>query len=309
MATITKKCPECGNWTEGNINRSTTSKSIRGIVKKGGMKLVLSPIGGIPGFIAGAAIDAVAGDAINEIVNNAVDQVIPDSQFSFTCPKCGHHWVENCHYDMDNIIMLSDDDVQTIKDVFIEKLGIDISNLSPDTEIMNDLGADELDMVDLVMELNNQLDIDIPEAESIYMGDEDWVVVTQTLGDLIRCIDHYVSLQRGYINTEQSTELSAEEQEYVDALKEYLSDGEISERERKMLDRVRKALGITEDRAAQLESALNQPTLSDDEKEYLEAYREYLVDGAIDEKSRKRLDIFRKGLGLSEDRAKEIEQM
>lgn len=112
------------------------------------------------------------------------------------------------------------------------------------------------------------------------------------------------------ISKEESvSELTSEEQEYVDALKEYLSNGEIPERERKMLDRVRKALGITEDRAAQLESGLNQPTLSDDEKEYLEAYQDYLVDGSIDEKSRKKLDIFRKGLGLSEDRAKEIEQM
>ena len=126
--------------------------------------------------------------------------------------------------------------------------------------------------------------------------------------DLSDLLDDIVAV-KAISTTEANTELTSEEQEYVDALKEYLSDGEISERERKMLDRVRKALGITEDRAAQLESGLNQPTLSDDEKEYLEAYREYLVDGAIDDKSRKRLEIFRKGLGLSEERAKEMEQM
>lgn len=99
------------------------------------------------------------------------------------------------------------------------------------------------------------------------------------------------------------------EQEYIDALKEYLSDGEISERERKMLDRVRKALGISIERAAELEEALKQPSLTDEEREYIEAYQEYLVDGSIDEKSRKRLDIFRKGLGLSAERASELENL
>ena len=42
---------------------------------------------------------------------------------------------------------------------------------------------------------------------------------------------------------------------------------------------------------------------------YLEAYREYLVDGEIDAKARKRLEIFRKGIGISEERAVEIENM
>ena len=106
-----------------------------------------------------------------------------------------------------------------------------------------------------------------------------------------------------------SSSISDSEKEYIDALKEYLSDGEISERERKMLDRVRKALGITTDRAAELEETLKQPLLTDEEKEYIEAYREYLVDGPIDEKSRKRLDIFRKGLGISEERAAELENL
>lgn len=113
----------------------------------------------------------------------------------------------------------------------------------------------------------------------------------------------------GNVLEESSNELSPEEQEYYDALQEYLSDGEISDRERKMLERVRKALGISAERAAELEAALQQPQLTDDEQEYLEAYREYLVDGEIDAKARKRLEIFRKGIGISEERAVEIENM
>jgi hypothetical protein len=67
-------------------------------------------------------------------------------------------------------------------------------------------------------------------------------------------------------------------------------------------------LGISEERAKELEASLAKPQLTEDEQEYIEAYREYLVDGSIDEKLRKRLDIFRKGLGISEERAKELEE-
>ena len=77
-------------------------------------------------------------------------------------------------------------------------------------------------------------------------------------------------------------------------------------RERKMLDRIRQKLGISEERAKELEASLAQPQLTEDEQEYVEVYREYLVDGSTDEKSRKRLDIFRKGLGISEERSTEL---
>ena len=110
-------------------------------------------------------------------------------------------------------------------------------------------------------------------------------------------------------STSNNQNINESEQEYFDALKEYLSDGVISERERRMLERVRKALGISEEKAAEMESSLKQPVLTEDEKEYVEAYREYLVGGTIDEKSRKRLDIFRRGLGISEARAVELEKI
>ena len=111
------------------------------------------------------------------------------------------------------------------------------------------------------------------------------------------------------IVSSNSMENTANEQEYLNSIREFLEDdAEITPRERKMLDRIRQSLGISEERAKELEASLSKPQLTEDEQEYIEAYRDYLVDGSIDEKSRKRLDIFRKGLGISEERAKELEK-
>ena len=99
------------------------------------------------------------------------------------------------------------------------------------------------------------------------------------------------------------------EQEYLDNLKEFLEDdAEITPRERKMLDKIRLSLGISEERAQELEASL-KPQLTDDEQDYLDMYREYKEKGDITEKERRRLDKFASALGISEGRTKEIEQI
>ncbi len=105
-------------------------------------------------------------------------------------------------------------------------------------------------------------------------------------------------------------ELTAEEQKYLDNLKDFLDDdSEITPRERKMLDRIRQNLGISEERAKELEESLAKPQLTDEEQEYLDIYREYAEKGEITEKERRKLDISAKGLDISSERAKEIESM
>ncbi len=101
-------------------------------------------------------------------------------------------------------------------------------------------------------------------------------------------------------------EVDENEQEYLDELKACLKDdGEISDRERRLLDRLRKSLGISEKRAAALEASLS--SLSDEEKEYLEELRECMENGSISNSERRLLDRLRKSLGISEARAKELE--
>ena len=54
-------------------------------------------------------------------------------------------------------------------DIVAEQLGVDKEKISRDTHFVNDLGADSLDTVELVMELEEEFDISIPEdsAEKI----------------------------------------------------------------------------------------------------------------------------------------------
>lgn len=106
-------------------------------------------------------------------------------------------------------------------------------------------------------------------------------------------------------------QLTANEQEYLDELRSFLEDdAEITPRERKMLDRHRQKLGISEERAKELEASLAKPQLTEDEQEYFDELREMFEDVAeITPRERKLLDRHRQKLGISEERAKELEKM
>ena len=58
---------------------------------------------------------------------------------------------------------------ERVKDIVAEQLGVDKDKVSPETSFVNDLGADSLDTVELVMELEEEFDINIPDdaAEKI----------------------------------------------------------------------------------------------------------------------------------------------
>lgn len=100
------------------------------------------------------------------------------------------------------------------------------------------------------------------------------------------------------------------EKEYLVELKECYADGVVTDKERRLLNRLRISLGISEERAAQLEASINSPSLNDDEKEYFEEVKACLEDdGVITDKERRLLNKIRASLGISEERAKEIEEM
>ena len=101
------------------------------------------------------------------------------------------------------------------------------------------------------------------------------------------------------------------EQEYLDEVKACLEeDGKISPSERRLLNRIREKLGLSEKRAAELEAFLIKPQLTEGEQEYLEEYKACLEeDGEITPKARRMLDRFRNRLGISEERTLEIENL
>ncbi len=56
-----------------------------------------------------------------------------------------------------------------VKSIIVEQLGVDEEEVTPDASFVDDLGADSLDTVELVMELEEEFDINIPDdaAEKI----------------------------------------------------------------------------------------------------------------------------------------------
>ena len=107
--------------------------------------------------------------------------------------------------------------------------------------------------------------------------------------------------------TPSSNITTAEEDEYITELKDILSDGDITPRERRLLDKIRIQFGISEQRAKELEESLTTLQLTEEEQEYLNEYKEIIVGGEITEKERRLLDKILKLNGISQDRAREIE--
>ena len=65
--------------------------------------------------------------------------------------------------------MTEEELLNKIKAVVVEKLGVKPEDVTTDASFVNDLGADSLDRVELVMALEEEFDIEIPNeaAESI----------------------------------------------------------------------------------------------------------------------------------------------
>jgi len=70
---------------------------------------------------------------------------------------------------------LSDALKQQIRGLVCEQLGVDAAELSPESDILEDLGADSLDVVELVMALEEAFDIEVPDEDAEAM---------RTLGDV-----------------------------------------------------------------------------------------------------------------------------
>ena len=50
--------------------------------------------------------------------------------------------------------------------IIVDKLGVDESEVTPDASFTNDLGADSLDTVELIMEFEKEFDLSIPDEQA-----------------------------------------------------------------------------------------------------------------------------------------------
>ena len=69
---------------------------------------------------------------------------------------------------------------QRIKDIIIEQLGVTADQVTPEAKFIEDLGADSLDTVELVMALEEEFGLEIPDDEAEKL---------QSVGDVIKHVE------------------------------------------------------------------------------------------------------------------------
>ncbi len=80
--------------------------------------------------------------------------------------------------------MGSDEVFEKVKNIIVEQLGVTDTAVTPEASFIDDLGADSLDIVELIMALEEEFDTEIPDA------DAEKVV---TVGDVVDYIKEHVA--------------------------------------------------------------------------------------------------------------------
>ncbi len=57
-----------------------------------------------------------------------------------------------------------------VKSIIVDKLGVDENEVTPEASFTNDLGADSLDTVELIMEFEKEFNIAIPDDQAEKIG-------------------------------------------------------------------------------------------------------------------------------------------
>ena len=70
--------------------------------------------------------------------------------------------------------------VDRIKDIIVEQLGVNADQINPGAKFIEDLGADSLDIVELIMALEEEFGTEIPDEEAEKL---------QTVGDVAKYIE------------------------------------------------------------------------------------------------------------------------
>jgi acyl carrier protein len=69
---------------------------------------------------------------------------------------------------------------EKVKDIIVEQLSVTAEQVNPDAKFIEDLGADSLDTVELVMAFEEEFSIEVPDEEAEKL---------QTVGDVIRYVE------------------------------------------------------------------------------------------------------------------------
>ena len=75
---------------------------------------------------------------------------------------------------------------QRVKDIIVEQLGVNPEQVTPTASFIEDLGADSLDIVELVMAFEEEFSVEVPDEDAEKL---------QTVGDVIKYIEEKASKQ------------------------------------------------------------------------------------------------------------------
>ena len=79
--------------------------------------------------------------------------------------------------------MSSEEVFEKVKAIIVEQLGVSESAVTMEASFIDDLGADSLDIVELIMALEDELDMEIPDEDA-----ENFV----TVGDVVKFVKSHV---------------------------------------------------------------------------------------------------------------------
>ena len=76
---------------------------------------------------------------------------------------------------------------EKVKDIIVEQLGVNPEQVTPQASFIEDLGADSLDIVELVMAFEEEFGVEVPDEDAEKL---------QTVGDVIKYIEEKSSKQQ-----------------------------------------------------------------------------------------------------------------
>ena len=73
------------------------------------------------------------------------------------------------------------DMLEAVKDILAKQLRVDVDSISDDTDIVDDLGADSLDVVEMLMTIEQEYGVVVPDEA---------IMTVKTVGDVARYIEN-----------------------------------------------------------------------------------------------------------------------
>lgn len=74
--------------------------------------------------------------------------------------------------------------IDTVKNIIADQLDMDVDDITMESSIVDDLGADSLDVVDILIAFEDEFDVKLPEEE---------VEQLKTVGDIVKYIEDRIA--------------------------------------------------------------------------------------------------------------------